>query len=226
MMKDRGQKTEKRGFTLIEILVVIGIIAVLSGALMMGFGRVTRSAQRAKATELVSQAAQALVILRQKNPNNTWPGIISGNLGGGDGTGRGMLKEVARKFAEKNLLSVSYKTSKDSSGKETYRLIGVSRCGIVDPWAEAVLKRLTETEEDANIDAKVPSGGTVQDHIIYFAVDTDNDGITEADVGGQHVQVRAEAITWCAGADGVLAPYAQRGRSDDIYSWDKAKEKK
>ena len=69
---------KKRGFTLIEILVVIGIIAVLSGALMMGFGRVTRSAQRAKATELVSQAAQALVILRQKNPNNTWPGIISG----------------------------------------------------------------------------------------------------------------------------------------------------
>ena len=66
----------------------------------------------------------------------------------------------------------------------------------------------------------------MQDHIIYFAVDTDNDGITEADVGGQHVQVRAEAITWCAGADGVLAPYAQRGRSDDIYSWDKAKEKK
>ena len=212
---------KNKGFTLIEILVVIGIIAVLSGALMMGFGRGTRSAQRAKATELVSQTAQALVILRQKSPNQKWPSIVSGNLGGGDGAGRGMLKDVARKFAEKDLLSVSYKKSGNS-----YTLIGISRCGVVDPWAEAVLKRIKGEGEDSNIDAKVPSGGTVQDHIIYFAVDTDGDGITEADVGGQHVQVRAEAITWCAGADGVIAPYAQRGRSDDIYSWDKAKEKK
>ena len=73
---------KNKGFTLIEILVVIGIIAVLSGALMMGFGRVTRSAQRAKATELVSQTAQALVVLRQKN-GRTWPSVLVGNLGGG-----------------------------------------------------------------------------------------------------------------------------------------------
>ena len=207
---------KNRGFTLIEMLVVIGIIAVLSGALMIGFGRVTRSAQRAKAAELVSQAAQALVIARQKN-DNVWPSVLNGASGGGDGAGMGMLVGVAEKFAEYKLLSVACR----NWAKEDYTPIGVSRVGVVDPWAEAVLKR----DSEANVGSKVPSGGTVQDHIIYFAVDGDGDGITTASVGGQQVNVRAEAIAWCAGADGKIAPYSQRGRSDDIYSWDKAKEK-
>ena len=216
MMKNRGQKTAKRGFTLIEMLVVIGIIAVLSGALMAGFGRVTKAAQRAKATELVSQAAQALAIMRQKN-DNVWPSVVI-SFGGGEGAGNGMVVSVAEKLAEFKLLSVACK----DWDKKDYTPIGVSRFGVVDPWAEAVLKR----NNNATIASKVPSGGTVQDHIIYFAVDKDGDGITTATVGGQQVNVRAEAIAWCAGADGKLAPYSQRGHSDDIYSWDKAKEKR
>ena len=213
MMKNKGLKTDTKGFTLIEMLVVIGIIAVLSGALMVGFGHMTKSAQRAKATELVSQAAQALAILRQlPGNNNRWPAVISSC-----GSGKEMGVEVARVFAKQDghpLLGIA----KDSSGNP----IGISRCGVVDPWAEAVLKR----DSSASFGSKVPSGGTVQDHIIYYAVDTDSDGITTATVGGQQVSVRAEAIAWCAGADGKIAPYSQRGRSDDIYSWDKAKEKR
>ena len=211
--------TGKKGFTLIEILVVIGIIAVLSGALMAGFGHVTKSAQRARATEAVSQSAQALAILRQLN-DNRWPPVLS-SYGGTDGSGKGMVEAVAREFAKQAkemnrppLLGIAV----DSDGKP----IGISRFGVVDPWAEAVLKG----NKEASIGSKVPSGGTVQDHIIYFAVDTDHDGITTASVGGQQVNVRAEAIAWCAGADGKIAPYSQRGRSDDIYSWDKAKEKR
>jgi prepilin-type N-terminal cleavage/methylation domain-containing protein len=212
-------KEKERGFTLIELMVVIGIIAILSGALMMGFGRITKSAQRAKAVEAVSAAAQSLAILRQKN-SHAWPDVIIAN-GGADGQGKGMIEDVAKKFAEmaednKKVLDVSYKKSGG-----TITLIGVSRCGVVDPWAEAVLK-----QPRADKSTKVPSGGVVQDHVIYYAIDRDGDGITEATVGGQSVKVRAEAIAWCAGADGVIAPYANRGRSDDVYSWDKAKEKK
>ena len=203
--------SKNKGFTLIEMLVVIGIIAILSGALLMGFGRVTKAAQRAKAVEAVSETAQALVILRQKN-DGVWPAVIT-SFGGSDGSGKGMVFDVAKKFAEYDMLGIAKKNGNP---------VGISRCGVVDPWAEAVLKR----SQNANAATKVPAGGTVQDHIIYFAVDTDGDGITVANVGGQAVQVRAEAITWCAGADGVIAPYTQRGRSDDIYSWDKAKEKK
>lgn len=199
---------KKSGFTLIELMVVIGIIAILSGALMMGFGRVTKTAQRAKAVEAVSEVAQAFSILRQ-HTGNAWPKVVLDN----QGEGKGMVVDVAKKFADYSLLGIS----KDSSGN----LIGISSCGVVDPWAEAVLKR-----PGTSGSTKVPSGGTVQDHIIYYAVDEDGDGITEASIGGQGVKVRAEAIAWCAGADGKLASYADRGRSDDVYSWDVAKEKK
>lgn len=209
----------KRGFTLIELMVVIGIIAILSGALMMGFSRITKSAQRAKAVETVSNVAQALVILRHKN-GNAWPKVIL-DYEGADGQGKGMVVDVTKKFAEKSLLSISSKNPNPSSGTANYTPIGVNRCGLVDPWAEAVLKR-----PRADVSTKVPSGGTVQDHIIYYAVDRDGDGITEASVGGQNIKVRAEAIAWCAGADGVIAPYMNRGRSDDVYSWDAAKEKR
>lgn len=201
-----------KGFSLIEMLVVIAIIAILSGALLVGFGRFTKSAQRAKAFEAVSEAAQALVILREQC-GKVWPRVILSN-GGADGEGKGMVVDVAKKFAEKSLLGVSC----DKSGNPT----GVSRCGIVDPWAETVLKRGPQTGSST----AVPSGGTVQSHIIYYAVDRDGDGFTEAVVGGQSVTVRASAIAWCAGADGKIAPYSQRGRSDDVYSWDMAKEKK
>ena len=209
----------KRGFTLIELMVVIGIIAIISGSLMMGFGRITKSAQRAKAVETVSNVAQAFSLLRQRN-GNAWPKVILDSEGA-DGQGKGMVVEVTKKFAEKGLLGISCKNPNPDSGTADYTPIGISRCGVVDPWAEAVLKR-----PKADVTTKVPSGGTVQDHIIYYAVDRDGDGFTDASVGGQTIKVRAEAIAWCAGADGVIAPYANRGRSDDVYSWDAAKEKK
>lgn len=209
-------KLNKQGFSLIEMLVVIAIIAVLSGALLVGFGRFTKSAQRAKALEAVSEAAQALVFLRDQN-GNVWPRVILSN-GGVDGEGKGMVVDVAKKFAEKNMLGVSARNPE----KNDYTPVGTSRCGVVDPWAETVLKRGPQ----AGPQTRVPSGGTVQSHIIYYAVDRDGDGFTEAVVGGQSITVRASAIAWCAGADGKIAPYSQRGRSDDVYSWDKAKEKR
>ena len=54
---------------------------------------------------------------------------------------------------------------------------------------------------------------------IPVGIDTDVNGITEANINGTPVKVRASAIAWSAGADGVLADYKKRGRSDDVYSW-------
>ena len=80
----------------------------------------------------------------------------------------------------------------------------------------------------------MPSGGTVEDHILYYALDKTGEGIVEADVGGVQLKIRGNAAVWCAGMDGVLAkyPYAgassgakgqhgqSRGRGgDDVYSW-------
>ncbi len=202
----------RNGFTLIEMLVVMGIIAILSGSLLMGYGRVTRTAQKAKAQETVSNVATALgVLLQQKG---SWPKKLT-SYHGMDGTGKGCVVEVAKVFAANdNLLGVSV----DSSGKPT----GTDRCGIVDPWAVAVLKR----SPNVSGDAAVPTGGTVADHVIYFALDTDFDGITEvANTGGARsgtVKVRANAVAWCAGADGQMG--TTKTNADNIYSWQRKQE--
>ena len=83
-------------------------------------------------------------------------------------------------------------------------------------------RRRTEAQHEQQSLHEVPSGGTVRDHVIYYALDTDLDGITEAKVCGETVKVRANAIAWSAGADGVLGDsYSKRSKSnsDNIYSW-------
>ncbi len=205
----------RKGFTLVEMLVVMSLIAILSTALLMGYGRVTRTAQKAKAQETVANVATALgVLLQQKS---SWPKKLL-SYQGADGTGKGCVVEVAKVFAENgNLLGVTV----DSSGKPT----GTDRCGIVDPWAVAVLKRSSANGEST----AVPSGGTVRDHVIYFALDTDFDGITEAKVCGETVKIRANAIAWSAGADGELGDsYSKRSKknADNIYSWQRKQEEK
>ncbi len=209
-----------RGFTLIEMLVVIGIIAILIGALMVGFGRVTKSAQRARAQETVQNVATALALLEQNL--GSWPKVLLQQMN--DGSGKGMnvaaAQVMAKYDAKFRLMGLTYTKTGSGSAATDYTLKGIDRCGIVDPWAAAVLKR----NENANEASAVPSGGTVRDHMIFFAVDEDGDGIVEAQVNGTPVRIRASAVAWCAGADGKLADYAKVGRSDDIYSWRKDQE--
>lgn len=201
----------KKGFTLIEMLVVLGIIAIVTGALAMGYGRFVKTAQRQKAQATVSDVAQALGIMLQQR--GTWPAGLRA-YHGADGEGKGCVVEVAKIFASNKLLGVAL-----NNGQPT----GTDRCGIVDPWAVAVLKR----SPSANASTRVSSGGTVKSHIIYYAIDTDLDGITEAKVCGENVKVRANAIAWCAGGDGELGDsYSKRGKknSDNVYSWNRKQE--
>ena len=217
-----------KGFTLIEMLVVIGIIAVLIGATMGGYSFATRHAQKARGREAVSNAATALSILFQRQ--NRWPP----KLAHGAQAGKPQLTaDAAACLAANGLMSLSY-TTVDDNGEKVYRLSGLDRCGIVDPWAMEVLKRLSPG--DSGLNAKVPSGGEVQDHILYYALDEDGDGITVANVGGVTLNIRATAVVWSCGLDGVVSPYPYSGNggggggkgqnknksgklSDDIYSW-------
>ena len=193
---------KKSGFTLVEMLVVIGIIAVLSAASMVGYSRIIKASRKSKNIELVSNVATALTHILSKE--GEWPRELIDGIKGKSGV---LDKDVAKVFIRHKLLGVSHNLKSGSEGN--YDLIGKDRCGIVDSEAETVLKN-----PHAGEGTRVPSGGTVRDHILYYAIDDDGDGIVESDFG----RIRASAIVWSAGPDGKVE-YEFRGRNDDVYSW-------
>ena len=228
-------KKRQSGFTLIEMMVVIGIIGILAGALFGGFSYVLKSAQRAKATEAVSNAKTALEVLFQKAEG--WPQAIIRNVTTHEQGYRVMDMNVAKVLFKYGLLGVDCKKTGSGSDLTAYTLRGVDRCGIVDPWAQEAIKKA-----DQNLDGnsllmrKVSTGGTVADHRLYFAVDEDDDGfVTKAEHAPVN-KVRAKAIVWSAGADGGLGDCSSdkpkkssaNGRSvsnsDNVYSWHRAQE--
>jgi len=199
----------KKGFTLVEMLVVIGILAVLMGASLGGYSSFVKKAQRTRAVELVSNVQTALEAVLQRE--DVWPRAVLAGNNGGKGE---MTPVVGAALAKRGVMSLTY-TKTEVDGDTVYVLSGLDQCGIVSPWASAAIKRALGggTASDS---LKVPEGGTVADHRLRYAIDEDYDGITEVGVsqsGSGSARVRASACVWCCGMDGKF------GTKDDIYSW-------
>ena len=195
---------KRRGFTLIEMLVVIGIIAMLMGVLLASVSTFLKTAEKARCQELVANTATALTALYQKE--GAWPrALIKGH------NGNNMLDE----HAALPLAKGKYMTlTQNSSGTQ---LSGYDRFGLISPWALNVLKHRGSS---VSLSTKVPSGGTIQDHVLRYALDLDGDGVIEgAPVGGENIDIRATAAVWCCGKDGRIEAYASGTKKDDVYSW-------
>ena len=150
-----------------------------------------------------------------------------------------MDENVAKVLFKYGLLNVDCKKTGTTSDLGAYTLRGVDRCGIADPWAQDSLKSADKSLNGPSLLPRaVSSGGTVQEHLIYFAVDQNEDGFVERSEGAPVDKVRAKVITWCAGADGVLGDCSTDKRSkasanghtgsngDNIYSWQRAQEER
>lgn len=212
----------KKAFTLIEMLVVIGIIAVLIAASLVGFSKMSASAERAKEQELVNNVATALAALFQQE--GAWPRRLAIK-----GATNGKLD------AETAFALVANGRNYLSLANDGTQLTGFDKFGIVTAKAWQTIKRLGARADLSSVVAG--SSGTVDDHILHYALDLDGDGIVDnASVGNVSVSVRAPAIVWSCGKDGVLSPYPygngggnsggkgandSKGadRNDDVYSW-------
>ena len=186
-------------FTLIEMLVVIGIIAILTGASLVGYSKMTKSAERAKCQELVSNVSTALTALYQRE--GAWPRRLLAKGSSGDGE---LDENASFPLAKGGYFSLSHTSEK---------LIGADKFGILSPWAAAVVKK-----RGTGAALTDPVGSvTVKDHILHYALDLEGRGVVEANVGGASVKIRATVAVWCGGKDGVIDAYPSR--RDDIYSW-------
>jgi len=202
-------ETRKNGFTFIEMLAVIAIIAVLMVVSAMGYAKYAAAGETAKCQELVRNTSTALTILF--NDYGFWPKVIRSGKGGEDGI---LDENRAYPLAKRNYMTLS-----SSGGK----LSGYDRFGIVTPWAAAVIKR---RGGKAKLSDRVPTGGTIQDHILHYAVDLDGDGvIPNANIGGKKFTLRATAVVWCCGRDGKIEAWSRDGKSDDVYSFSAAEVK-
>lgn len=200
----------RRGFTLVEMMVSITIIIALIVSTMAGYSKMIKSAENARARELVLNVATALLTMYQ-NEEGGWPRIIAQN---GDGEGK-LDEKIALAFVNNRSKSRYISLWQGEDGK----LIGQDRFGIVTPWAAAALKNVTA--DLATKEMPVPTGGQIRDHILRFAVDLDGDGITEANVGGSRIRIRMPAVVWCCGKSGRWWPYETGLKKDGIYSWTK-----
>lgn len=201
----------RKGFSLIEMLTVMGIIAVLIGASLGGYSVFVKRAQRVRAVEQVANVRTALEAILQNK--STWPRTI---LSAGQGGGGECTEEVTASIAQQKVMNIVFRT-KEQDGEKKYEPLGVDRLGLVSPWAQDVLKRNASAAEST----PVPSGGTIKDHRLWIAVDDDYDGRVSGNVGGKTVNVRGSVMVWSAGADGVMSEYSESGKNDDVYSWSK-----
>jgi len=190
------------GFTLVEMLVVIGILGLLAAALVGSFSHIKMTARQAQAQTLASETATALSLYLQQERG--WGDVLL--------TKEEMDKEACGVLQEKRLFDLTtYK--KDSSGNMTAEINteSLDRFGLLDPWGRALLRANPDLGESE-----------AAKHRLQIRLDTDFDGYVDAGEGApEGLKIRGSVLVWSRGPDGKddFEVKASRYPQDDRLSW-------
>lgn len=182
------------GFTLVEMLVVIGIIAMLAVAFMSSFSYVQRLAWKQQSQTIVSNAATALTLYLQKERG--WGELENKTEFDSD---------VCRILKAAGVFDSTVKASGDT--KET---ASIDRYGLLDAWGQRMLR--------ANPDV---SESIAKQHRIQFRLDLNMDGkVDSSEDAPNGLSIRAAALVWSRGLDGK-DDSSSTGRypKDDVLSF-------
>lgn len=167
-----------KGLTLVEMLVVIGMIAILTAASMAGYSKFIKQAEKAKDQELVSNVVTALSTIYQVD--GQWPKRL---VTGASGSDPKLDENAALPLGKRGYMTLNYDASEN-------RLVGYDRFGVLTSDGIARMKN----------GGSSASRETVDKYVVRYGIDVDGDGITELPSLG--VSVRATACAWCIGKNG------------------------
>ena len=189
------KKRSNKGFTLVEMLVVMGLIGLLVAMMTGGLQYVQNTAWQTRSQELVSNVATALTIYIQRE--GVWPKEIldSGGV---------VNNEVCKVLQQSKLLDVTT-VSISSAGVVTINQNSPERFGLLSPWGQRMVKRIPKTSASLG---SLPPDAMLRRHMLQFRVDINLDGkidSSDAQLGaipGAGNVIRASAIVWSCGPNG------------------------
>jgi len=203
------KRKSNRGFTLVEMLVVIAIIGLLISVLTTAFIHGQTLAWQTQSQELVCNVAVALGVYIQKE--GSWPEEILRSNGN-------VNNEVCKVLQESKLLDV---TTVKSDG--TINQNSPERFGLYSPWGKRIIRKSPKSTASLG---SLCSMTEANKHMLQFRVDVDLDGKIDSNdarlgtIPGNGAPIRASAIVWSCGplgkADGETGA---RNPQDNRQSW-------
>jgi prepilin-type N-terminal cleavage/methylation domain-containing protein len=185
------KKRSNKGFTLVEMLVVMGLIGLLVAMMTGGLTFVQNTAWQSRAQELVTNVSTALTIYISRE--GVWPKEIleSGGV---------VNNEVCKVLQQARLLDVTTVKADGSINQNS-----PERFGLLSPWGQRMVKRNPKMTASLG---SLPPDATLRKHMLQLRVDINLDGKIDSSDGqlgtlpGEGSIIRASAMVWACGPNG------------------------